>query len=264
MIKNWIILGDKAFEGADSTMGKIELTKEQQCDWQNIVMNQLNASIQKSSKVREMIDSSNVIKIDFYFFEKPKITVLDVAEFIKSLEERFKDKKIDYNVSYNREFSSVLIDFWKVDFDSEDDSPLTEEQVQMKRYANLILHCRTGNVYKIKEPVFFPRFFKTLAFYLSEPIMFVSHSIATTSMMKSLMNVCSQEEFAALVEMPIFFDDTPDLDFYVMVKRILPVMAENHIRWLIIKTSDRFVEMNNDELKRLAKAFDLKIITLSM
>ena len=54
MTKNWIILGDEAFEGSDSTCGRIELTKEQQSDWQNIVKERLNASIQKSSMVRKI------------------------------------------------------------------------------------------------------------------------------------------------------------------------------------------------------------------
>lgn len=30
MVKNWILLGDEAFEGSDFVWGKIELSKEQQ------------------------------------------------------------------------------------------------------------------------------------------------------------------------------------------------------------------------------------------
>ena len=93
MVKNWIILGDEAFDGSDS-YGRIGITKEQQSNWQNIVMEQLNASIQKSYRVREMIENSNVIQIDFHFFVKPKVAVRDVVEFIKTLEERFLNKKI--------------------------------------------------------------------------------------------------------------------------------------------------------------------------
>lgn len=111
MVKNWIILGDEAFENSDFVWGRIELSRMQQENWQSIVMEQLNSAIEKSAKVREMIDNSNIIECDFDFFEKPKVTEEEVAEFMKPLEDRFKDKTIFYKVSYNRDFSWVFIDF---------------------------------------------------------------------------------------------------------------------------------------------------------
>lgn len=89
-------------------------------------MEQLNSTIEKSAKVREMIENSNFIDCDFNFFEKPKVTKEDVAEFIKPLEERFKDKRIVYNVSYNREFSWVIIDFMNVNIQAEEENPEEE------------------------------------------------------------------------------------------------------------------------------------------
>jgi len=111
MVKNWIILGDEAFENSDFVWGRIELSRMQQENWQSIVMEQLNSAIEKSAKVREMIDNSNIIECDFDFFEKPKVTEEEVAEFMKPLEDRFKDKTIFYKVSYNRDYSWVFIDF---------------------------------------------------------------------------------------------------------------------------------------------------------
>ena len=99
MVKNWILLGDEAFEDSESTWGRIELSRMQQKNWQSIVMKQFNNAIEKSAKVREMIDNSNFIECDFYFFEKPKITEEEVAEFMKPLEDRFKDKTVFYKVS---------------------------------------------------------------------------------------------------------------------------------------------------------------------
>ena len=128
MVKNWIILGDEAFEGSESTWGRIELSKEQQSNWQNIVMEQLNSAIEKSAKVREMIDNSNFIEFDFYFFVKPKVTEEEVAEFMKPLEERFKDKRVSYKVSFNREFSWVCIDFMNVNIQPEEDESEVEEK----------------------------------------------------------------------------------------------------------------------------------------
>lgn len=121
MVKNWILLDDGAFEGSESTWGRIELSKEQQSNWQNIVMEQLDSAIEKSAKVREMIDNSNFIELDFYFYEKPKVTEEEVDAFIKLLEERFKDKQVFHRVSFNREISWVIIDFMNVKFQTEEE-----------------------------------------------------------------------------------------------------------------------------------------------
>lgn len=83
-------------------------------------------------------------------------------------------------------------------------------------------------------------------------------------MVKMLFEICSQEEFSILEKIPLFFDDTPDMDFNGMVKRILPVIMEKNVRWLIIKSSDRFVGMNEKELKRFANDFELTIVTISL
>ena len=131
-------------------------------------------------------------------------------------------------------------------------------------YIDFINKCETGSVYSIKEPILFPRFLKALLFEKAEAILFVSHSISTKSMAKSLYDICSKEELSVLAKMPIFFDDTPDMDFNGMVKRILPVIMGNNVRWLIIQSSDIFVGMNENELKRLANDFELTIITISM
>lgn len=141
---------------------------------------------------------------------------------------------------------------------------IKEVQRQIKIYANLIQDYKPGNVYQIKEPVFFPRFIKTLLFQQLYPIMCVSHSIGTTSMAKSLYDICSEEELTVLKKMPLFFDDTPDMEFNDLIKRILPVIMENQISWLIIKSSERFVKENEQELMRLANDFQLKVLTISI
>ena len=136
MVKNWILLGDEAFEGSESTWGRIELSKEQQSNWQNIVMEQLDCAIEKSAKVREMIDNSNFIELDFYFFEKPKVTEEEVDAFIKLLEERFKDKQVFHRVSFNREFSWVFIDFMNVNFQAEEEKPEEDEKICIDENGN--------------------------------------------------------------------------------------------------------------------------------
>ena len=136
MVKNWILLGDEAFEGSESTWGRIELSQEQQSNWQNIVMEQLDCAIEKSAKVREMIDNSNFIELDFYFFEKPKVKEEEVDAFIKLLEERFKDKQVFHRVSFNKEFSWVFIDFMNVNFQAEEEKPEEDEKICIDENGN--------------------------------------------------------------------------------------------------------------------------------
>ena len=136
MVKNWILLGDEAFEGSESTWGRIELSKEQQSNWQNIVMEQLDCAIEKSAKVRDMIDNSNFIELDFYFFEKPKVKEEEVDAFIKLLEERFKDKQVFHRVSFNREFSWVFIDFMNVNLQTGEEIPEVEEKICIDENGN--------------------------------------------------------------------------------------------------------------------------------
>jgi hypothetical protein len=81
---------------------------------------------------------------------------------------------------------------------------------------------------------------------------------------KSLYAICSEEELSVLKKMPLFLDDTPDMDFNDMIKRILPVIMENQISWLIIKSSERFVKENEQGLMRLANDFQLKVLTISI
>ena len=99
-------------------------------------MEQLDCAIEKSAKVREMIDNSNFIELDFYFFEKPKVKEEEVDAFIKLLEERFKDKQVFHRVSFNREFSWVFIDFMNVNFQAEEEKPEEDEKICIDENGN--------------------------------------------------------------------------------------------------------------------------------
>ena len=131
MVKNWIILGDEAFEDSEMVWGRVEFSRNQQKNWQSILMDQFNNAIEKSVKVREMINNSNFVDFDFNFFVKPKVTDEEVAEFMKPLEERFKDKTVFYKVSFNREFSWVFINFMNVNFQTDEEKPEVDENISI-------------------------------------------------------------------------------------------------------------------------------------
>lgn len=131
-------------------------------------------------------------------------------------------------------------------------------------YADFIRKCEKGKVYSIDEPIFFPRFIKTILFQLQDPIMCVSPSISINTLIKSFCKICSEEELAQLKKKDLYYDSTVDMDFNNMVKRVFPVIIENNIRWLIIKTSGDFFNMNEKSLTLLAKDYKMTIIVIGV
>jgi hypothetical protein len=83
-----------------------------------------------------MINNSNFVDFDFNFFVKPKVTDEEVAEFMKPLEERFKDKTVFYKVSFNREFSWVFINFMNVNFQTDEEEPEADEKFCIDENGN--------------------------------------------------------------------------------------------------------------------------------
>ena len=150
MVKNWIILGDEAFEDSEMVWGRVEFSRNQQKNWQSILMDQFNNAIEKSVKVREMINNSNFVDFDFNFFVKPKVTDEEVAEFMKPLEERFKDKTVFYKVSFNREFSWVFINFMNANFQTDEEKPEVDENISIDENGNP-MPKRTGMTVSLRD-----------------------------------------------------------------------------------------------------------------
>lgn len=132
------------------------------------------------------------------------------------------------------------------------------------KLSKYIQNCKPGNVYKITEPISFPRFLKTLVFEQPGPVICVSHNVSTISFVKSLYELCSNEEFVRLEKLPLFWDDTQDMDFSGMSKRVLPVIIENNIRWFVISSSYRFLKTNKKEIERLANDFQVIVVVISI
>ncbi len=132
------------------------------------------------------------------------------------------------------------------------------------KLSKYIQNCKPGNVYKITEPISFPRFLKTLVFEQPGPVICVSHNVSTISLVKSLYELCSNEEFVRLEKLPLFWDDTQDMDFSGMSKRVLPVIIENNIRWFVISSSYRFLKTNKKEIERLANDFQVIVVVISI
>lgn len=42
MVKNWMLLGDEAFDGPDSPTGVLKFSQEEMKDWQEVVVCKIN------------------------------------------------------------------------------------------------------------------------------------------------------------------------------------------------------------------------------
>lgn len=123
--------------------------------------------------------------------------------------------------------------------------------------------CDIGHVYNITEPINFPRLIKTLLLEQTDSVACISHSISYANMVKSLIKTCSQEELTRLEKKHIYYYDVPDMDLR-MIGGALSVILENNVKWLIIKSSARFLENNRQNLIRLATNFHLIIVTIGV
>ncbi len=109
MMTNWIILGDDAFNKGNLACGLIELSGEQQDNWQEIVLSKLSI-VAKSKKVRKLakgtIEFSNwQLILDFFHRKgrKRKRCILIKVSFGKKY-------KVDKNALYH--FMKEAIDIF--------------------------------------------------------------------------------------------------------------------------------------------------------
>ena len=76
MVKNWLILGDEAFNSNDTPLGIFKFTLEEMKDWQNIALKQFVNIVNNNEKVKRMVFGSNYISLSGLFYKKSGI-ILD-------------------------------------------------------------------------------------------------------------------------------------------------------------------------------------------
>ena len=127
MVKNWLILGDEAFNSNDTPMGIFKFTLEEMKDWQNIAWKQFANIVNNNEKVKRMVFGSNYISLSGLFYKKSGIILDHLNDFAKAIAEEcdnlvFGDAEIDYDT--RKDTNMLFISFYNYSPDLEYINPL--------------------------------------------------------------------------------------------------------------------------------------------
>ena len=85
MVKNWLILGDEAFDSDDFPMGIMHFSLEEMRDWQDIAWKQFANIVNNNEKVKRMVFGSNFISISGLFYKKAGVILEHLKEFARAI-----------------------------------------------------------------------------------------------------------------------------------------------------------------------------------
>ena len=114
MVKNWMVLGDEAFNSKHEPIGVIELTHEELNDWNNVVWERFAQTVNTNEKVREMVFNSNYMYVGAIFNKKSGITYEDIDDFANSIFQQMDDLEyytIDLTYNPNADDGTIILIF---------------------------------------------------------------------------------------------------------------------------------------------------------
>ena len=114
MVKNWMILGDEAFDSKHEPIGVVELTSDELNDWNNVLWKRFAHIVNNNEKVKEMVFNSNYMYIGAVFNKKSGITYEDLDEFANYLFQQIDDIEyytIDLTYNPNADDGTIILNF---------------------------------------------------------------------------------------------------------------------------------------------------------
>ena len=106
MVKNWLILGDDAFDSDDSPMGIIHFSLDEMKDWQSLAWKQFADIFNNNERVRNMVFNCNMISISGLFYKKSGVILDHLKEFARAIADEcdnieYGRTDIDYDTRKN-------------------------------------------------------------------------------------------------------------------------------------------------------------------
>jgi hypothetical protein len=114
MVKNWMILGDEAFDSNHEPIGVIELTSEELNDWKSVAWERFAHTVNTNVKVREMVFNSNYMYIGAVFNKKSGVTYEDIDGFVNYIFQQIDDIEyytIDITYNPNADDGKIILNF---------------------------------------------------------------------------------------------------------------------------------------------------------
>ena len=96
MVKNWMVLGDEAFDGNDIPVGVVRFSPNELNNWKDVAINKIKDAIARCPIVREIISWSNCLFVDGFFHEAICGNVSEFDCFINELKCIFG---VDYSIT---------------------------------------------------------------------------------------------------------------------------------------------------------------------
>lgn len=114
MIKNWMILGDEAFNSKHEPVGVIELSPEELDNWQDVVWGRFADIVNNNEKVRDLVFSSNYLYLGAVFSKGSGVTNEDINEFADVFYQNIDDLQyfnIDFNINPRTDDGTIILAF---------------------------------------------------------------------------------------------------------------------------------------------------------
>ena len=133
MVKNWMILGDQAFDGDENPLGIIRFTLEEMKDWQSIAWKQFANVVNNNEIVKRMVFGCNRISLSGLFYKKSEVVLEHLNDFARAIANEcdnleYGDAEIEYDT--RKDTNMLFISFFYYDPETIDTAPLDFNFIQ--------------------------------------------------------------------------------------------------------------------------------------
>ena len=127
MVKNWLILGDEAFNSNDTPLGIFKFTLEEMKDWQSIAWKQFANVVNNNEIVKRMVFGCNRISLSGLFYKKSRVVLEHLNDFARAIASEcdnleYGDAEIEYDT--RKDTNVLFISFFNYDPETINTEPL--------------------------------------------------------------------------------------------------------------------------------------------
>jgi hypothetical protein len=127
MVKNWLILGDEAFDSTETPLGIFKFTLEEMKDWQSIAWKQFANVVNNNEIVNRMVFGCNRISLSGLFYKKSGVVLEHLNDFARAIASEcdnleYGDAEIEYDTS--KDTNMLFISFFYYDPELVNTNPI--------------------------------------------------------------------------------------------------------------------------------------------
>lgn len=126
MVKNWMVLGDEAFDSNNCPLGIIRFSPEEVNDWQNIAWKQFADIVNNNEIVKKMVFGSNRISLSGLFYKKSGVTLEQLDGFSRAIADECDNIEyghVDIEFDTRKDTNMLIISFCYYDPDMANTEP---------------------------------------------------------------------------------------------------------------------------------------------